>query len=154
MEEQSIRVYWRSLAVGKGDWLMDDNLIYRDEVYRIVGAAMNVSNILGSGFLEAVYQEALEIEFQDNGIPFESQKRIRISYKGRILEKDYIADFVCFDNIIVEIKAIKQITGIEQAQLINYLKATGLPLGLLMNFGTPKLEWGRYANTKKPRRRD
>jgi len=124
-------------------------LIYKDEVYRIVGAAMNVSNTLGSGFLEAVYQEALEIEFQDNGVPFESQKRIKISYKNRVLNKDYIADFVCFGNIIVEIKAIKQITGIEEAQLINYLKATKLPLGLILNFGSEKLEWKRYANTRK-----
>lgn len=127
-----------------------DGLIYKDEVYRIVGAAMDVSNTLGRGFLEAVYQEALEIELRDNGVPFESQKRIKISYKGRILDKDYMADFVCFDNIIVEIKAIKQITGIEEAQLLNYLKATGLPLGLLMNFGSAKLEWKRYVNTKKP----
>ena len=124
-------------------------LIYKDEVYRIVGAAMNVSNTLGSGFLEAVYQEALEIEFQDNGVPFESQKRIKISYKNRVLNKDYMADFVCFDNIIVEIKAIKQITGIEEAQLLNYLKATKLPLGLILNFGSEKLEWKRYANTRK-----
>ena len=126
-----------------------DGLIYKDEVYRIVGAAMNVSNTLGSGFLEAVYQEALEIEFQDSDVPFESQKRIQISYKNRVLNQDYIADFVCFDNIIVEIKAIKQITGIEEAQLINYLKATKLPLGLIINFGSPKLEWKRYANTRK-----
>ena len=126
-----------------------DGLIYKDEVYRIVGAAMNVSNTLGSGFLEAVYQEALEIEFQDSDVPFVSQKRIQISYKGRVLNQDYIADFVCFDNIIVEIKAIKEITGIEEAQLINYLKATKLPLGLIINFGSPKLEWKRYANTRK-----
>lgn len=126
-----------------------DGLIYKDEAYRIVGAAINVSNTLGSGFLEAVYQEALEIEFQDSDVPFESQKRIQISYKNRVLNQDYIADFVCFDNIIVEIKAIKQITGIEEAQLINYLKATKLPLGLIINFGSPKLEWKRYANTRK-----
>ncbi len=126
-----------------------DGLIYKDEVYGIVGAAMNVSNTLGSGFLEAVYQEALEIEFQDNGIPFEAQKRIKITYKNKTLNKDYVADFLCFDNIIVEIKAIKQITGIEEAQLINYLKATKLPLGLIINFGGRKLEWKRYANTRE-----
>ncbi len=127
----------------------NDDLIYKDEVYRIVGAAMNVSNTLGSGFLEAVYQEALEIELQDNGVPFEPQRGIKITYKDRILNKDYTADFVCFDNVVVEIKAIKQITGIEEAQLINYLKATQLPLGLLINFGAEKLEWKRYANSRK-----
>jgi len=130
---------------------MNGGLIYKDEVYRIVGAAIDVSNTLGCGFLEAVYQEALEIEFQDSGVPFEAQKRIKIRYKNRTLNKDYIADFLCFDNIIVEIKAIKQITGIEEAQLINYLKATKLPLGLIINFGSAKLEWKRYANTKEPR---
>lgn len=127
----------------------NNNLIYKDEVYRIIRAAMNVSNTLGSGFLEAVYQEALEIELRDNSIPFEQQKGIKITYKNKILNKDYIADFVCFDNIILEIKAIKQITAIEEAQLINYLKATRLPLGLLINFGAEKLEWKRYANTRK-----
>ena len=128
---------------------MNGGLIYKDEVYRIIGAAINVSNALGSGFLEAVYQEALEIEFQDSDVPFESQRRIQISYKNRVLNQDYIADFVCFDNIIVEIKAIKQITGIEEAQLLNYLKATKLPLGLIINFGSEKLEWKRYANTRE-----
>jgi GxxExxY protein len=123
-------------------------LIYKDEVFRIIGAAMNVANELGCGFLEAVYQETLEIELAENNIPFESQKKINISYKGKMLSKEYIADFVCFNNIIVEIKAIKKIAEIEEAQLINYLKATKLPLGLIINFGTTKLEWKRYANTK------
>jgi GxxExxY protein len=108
---------------------------------------MNVSNELGCGFLEAVYQEALEIEFVDNGIPYEAQEKINITYKGRILNKEYIADFICFDKIIVEVKAIKKITEIEEAQLINYLKATKLPLGIIINFGGTKLEWRRYANT-------
>ncbi len=123
-------------------------LIFRDEVYRIVGAAINVSNHLGCGFLEAVYQEALEIEFSDCDIPFESQKRIAITYKNRPLKKEYVADFLCFGQIIVEIKAIQNITGIEEAQLINYLKATKLPLGLIINFGSRKMEWKRYANTR------
>jgi GxxExxY protein len=109
---------------------------------------MAVSNTLGCGFLEAVYQETMEIELSENGIPFEPQKRIQISYKGRILEKEYVADFLCFEKIIVEIKAIKKITEIEEAQLLNYLKATKLPLGLIINFGSKKLEWKRYAKTK------
>ena len=123
-------------------------LIYKDEVYSIVGAAMNVSKELGCGFLEAVYQEALEMEFTDCNMPFEPQKRINISYKNRMLKREYVADFICYDKIIVEIKAIKSITEIEEAQLLNYIKATKLPLGLIINFGHPKMEWKRYANTK------
>ena len=125
----------------------ENGLIFKDEVYRIVGAAMEVSNNLGCGFLEAVYQEALEFEFYDKNLPFEAQKRIVITYKDRILSKEYIADFLCFEKIIVEIKAIKKITEIEEAQVINYLKATRLPLGLIINFGGKKMEWRRYANT-------
>ncbi len=121
-------------------------LILKDEVFRIIGSALNVSNELGCGFLEAVYQEALEIEFADNMIPYEAQEKINISYKGRTLNKEYIADFICFDEIIVEVKTIKKITVIEEAQLINYLKATKLPLGIIVNFGNPKLEWKRYVN--------
>ena len=126
----------------------EEGLLFKDEVYQIVGAAMEVSNHLGAGFLEAVYQEALEIEFTERRIPYEPQKRIRISYKNRILNKEYAADFLCYDCIIIEIKAIRNITEIEEAQLLNYLKATHLPLGLIINFGSRKLEWKRYANTR------
>src|SRR4030042_2673612 len=121
-----------------------DDLLFKEEVFRIIGCAINVSNNLGSGFLEAVYQEALEIEFSEVKIPFESQKKILISYKNRILKKEYIADFLCFNNIIIEIKALKKITEIEEAQLLNYLKASGLSPGLIINFGNSKLEWKRY----------
>ena len=133
---------------------MDANereLIFKDEVYQIVGAAMEVCNELGCGFLEAVYQEALGIELDERRIPNVPQKGIQISYKGRVLNKEYIADFVCHDEIVLEIKAIKAITGIEEAQILNYLKATNLPLGLIVNFGAPQLEWKRYANTKRNR---
>ncbi|WP_347273025.1 GxxExxY protein [Candidatus Kuenenia sp.] len=126
----------------------NNELLFKEEVFKIIGAGMVVSNSLGCGFLEAVYQEAMEIELAENGIPFEPQKRIQISYKDRILKKEYVADFLCFEKIIVEIKAIKKITEIEEAQLLNYLKATKLPLGLIVNFGGKKLEWKRYANTK------
>ncbi|MHC1594566.1 MAG: GxxExxY protein [Methanotrichaceae archaeon] len=111
-------------------------LILKDEVYQIVGAAMDVSNQLGCGFLEAVYQEALEIELAERLSAHVPQKRIAIFYKGRVLKKEYVADFLCHDRIVVEIKAIKAITGIEEAQLLNYLKATNIPLGLIVNFGT------------------
>lgn len=128
----------------------DNDLILKEEVYNIIGAAMNVCNNLGCGFLEAVYQEALEIEFSDCKIPFEPQKKIIIAYKGNTLNKEYIADFVCYGSVLVEIKAINKITEIEEAQLLNYLRATQKPIGLIINFGNTKLEWKRYANTIKP----
>ena len=124
-------------------------LIFKDEVYQIVGAAMEVSNHLGCGFLEAVYQEALSLEFSERQIPHVQQKRIQIKYKNTILQKHYMADFLCYEQIIVEIKAIKQLTTIEEAQILNYLKATGHPVGLLLNFGSPRLEWERYVNTSR-----
>ena len=124
-------------------------LIFKDEVYQIVGAAMEVSNHLGCGFLEAVYQEALSLEFAERHIPYVQQKRIQITYKDTILQKHYVADFLCYEQIIVEIKALKQLTSIDEAQILNYLKATGHPVGVLLNFGSPKLEWERYANTSR-----
>ena len=125
----------------------ESKLILGDEVYAIVGAAMEVSNELGSGFLEAVYQEALAIELEKRQIPFVAQLPIGISYKGRTLAKEYITDFICFDQVIVEIKAVKQLTSVEDAQLLNYLKATGKPVGLLLNFGSPKMDWKRMVFT-------
>ncbi len=127
----------------------ENSFIYKKETYQIIGAAMDVPNHLGTGFLEAVYQEALEIEFADRNIPFDAQKDISISYKNRRLSKQYIADFLCYKKIIVEIKAIKKVTEIEEAQLINYLNATGLQVGLLINFGSTRLEWKRYARTQE-----
>ena len=123
----------------------EHELILKEEVYKIVGAAMEVSNELGAGFLEAVYQEALGIELKSRTLPFVAKPTIRIAYKGHILIKEYVPDFICYDQIIVEIKAIKELTTIEQAQLLNYLKATRKPVGLLLNFGAPKLEWKRMV---------
>ena len=120
-------------------------LILKEEVYKIVGAAMEVSNELGASFLEAVYQEALGIELKSRTLPFVAKPTIRIAYKGHILIKEYVPDFICYDQIIVEIKAIKELTNIEQAQLLNYLKASRKPVGLLLNFGAPKLEWKRMV---------
>ena len=113
--------------------------------YKIIGAAMEVHKELGHGFLEAVYQEALRREFTDQEIPFKSQPTIQISYKGQPLDKTYQPDFVCYEGIIVEIKALAELTGIEEAQLINYLKATGLKVGLLINFGSKSLEYKRLV---------
>ncbi|MFO7973552.1 MAG: GxxExxY protein [Candidatus Hydrogenedentota bacterium] len=129
-------------------------LILKDEVYAIVGAAMEVSNELGSGFLEAVYQEALGCEFEARKIPFAAQPTVEIAYKGRTLTKEYIPDFLCFDQVIVEIKAVKELGVVEQAQLLNYLKATGKPVGVLLNFGGVKLEWKRMALTHSSIRAD
>ena len=113
-------------------------LLYKEESYAIVGAAMEVYNQLGHGFLEAVYQEALALELEARHIPFQEQQELQIFYKRRPLQKGYCADFVIYDKIIVEIKAIKELGPNEEAQLFNYLKATGLRLGLLLNFGASK----------------
>ena len=121
----------------------EHELIVKDEVYAIVGSAMEVSNELGVGFLEGVYQEALGIEFESRKLPFVMQPRVQIAYKGHQLDKEYILDFQCYEQVIVEIKSIKELTNIEHAQLLNYLKATGKPVGVLLNFGAPKLEWRR-----------
>jgi GxxExxY protein len=111
--------------------------------YKIIGAAIEVHKELGCGFLEAVYQEALAIEFKMQELPYEQQKLIEIMYKGKPIEKKYQPDFICFSEIIVEIKALSGLTGNEEAQLINYLKATSLDVGLLINFGTKSLEYKR-----------
>ena len=116
-----------------------------ERTYKIIGAAIEVHKELGCGFLEAVYQEALGREFSLQRIPNKAQPIIDILYKGVILEKKYQSDFVCYDEIIVEIKAISSLTGIEEAQLINYLKATGLHVGLLINFGSTSLEYKRMV---------
>ncbi len=123
------------------------DLIYPDEVYALVGAAMEVHTLLGCGFLEAVYQEAFEMELAARNIPFIAQKEITIAYKNRPLKKTYVADLIAYDKIIIELKAMDRLTGREDAQILNYLKVTGMKLGLLMNFGGRKLEWFRRANT-------
>ena len=122
-------------------------IIYRHESYRIMGACFEVYKSKGSGFLEAVYQECLAIEFAERGIPFEEKPRLSLDYKGRRLKHEYQPDFLCFDCIILEIKAVKQLSDQHRAQVINYLKATGKQLGLLANFGHyPKVEHERFVN--------
>ena len=110
-------------------------LVYQNESYAIRGAAMKVYNTLGCGFLEAVYQEALEIEFNRRGIPYEREKELEIIYDDVVLNKRYVADFVCYDKIILELKAVKELDDSHRSQVFNYLKATGFKLGLLINFG-------------------
>ena len=129
---------------------MPANLIYPDEAYAIIGACLEVYNVMGSGFLEAVYQKCLERELTLRGIPFEPQKRISICYKGFPIDQDYTPDFVCYGKIIVEIKAQTVLVDSNRAQTINYLNATGFKLGLLVNFGHDKsLEWERFVLTEK-----
>ena len=111
-------------------------LIYSRESYAINGAAMEVYNQLGPGFLEAVYQEALEREFLSRGIPFEREKLLTISYKGENLKQTYKADFVCYGKIIVELKAVSELTDAHRSQVYNYLHATGFHLGIILNFGS------------------
>lgn len=123
-------------------------LLLKDEVYRLVGAAMAVYNELGPGFLEAVYQEAYEIELADGNIPFVAQHELLIQYKGRLLRKTYRADVVGYEQVIVELKAITQLTEHDEAQLLNSLKATSFEVGLLINFGArERLEWKRMVRT-------
>ena len=108
---------------------------YKEETYKINGAAMKVYNTLKHGFLEAVYQEALEIEFKKRGIPFEREKELTIFYDGVELKQTYRADFVCYGNIIVELKAVSQLDDVHRSQVYNYLCATVYKVGLLFNFG-------------------
>ena len=119
-------------------------IIYKDEAYKIIGACFEVYNEKGCGFLEPVYQECLEIELGLQGIPFTSQQQLELHYKGRLLKQKYIPDFLCYDKIVLEIKAVSALTHEHRAQVHNYLKATGYRLGLLVNFGHyPKLEYER-----------
>lgn len=112
----------------------DNSYLCREEGYNILGAVFEVHKELGCGFLEKVYQEALAEEFILRGIPFEREMHIPISYKGKHLSLDYYADFVCYGKIIVELKAVSDLTSIHEAQLMNYLKATGYHVGYLVNF--------------------
>ena len=126
-----------------------NTLLYKEESYKIIGAAMEVHRILGCGFVESVYQEALEKEFVYKGIPHEREKELSIKYKGDTLTKSFKADFVCYNKIILELKAVKEFADEHYAQLYNYLKASGMDLGILINFGTTSIEFERLpANNK------
>ena len=120
-------------------------LIYGDEIYLVVGAAMAVHRELGCGFLEAIYKEALEIEFKVRNIPYQKEVKLDIYYKKQLMNKYYMADFICFDKVIVEVKALSELTPEHESQLINYLTATRLKTGLLLNFGKKNLEYKRMV---------
>ncbi|WP_220386997.1 GxxExxY protein [Fibrobacter intestinalis] len=123
-------------------------MLYEEETGKILKACMNVFNELGNGFLEPVYQEALAIEFGLMDIPFEKEKKLNIVYKGRVLNKEYYADFVCYNKIIVELKCVSSLINAHKGQVINYLKATKNKVGLLINFGGSSLKWERLTNLK------
>ena len=127
-----------------------EDLLYREECYKIIGSCFEVYNNLGSGFLENVYQECLEIEMRNQKIDFIPQKEIEIKYKDSVINHKYRADLVCYDKIIVEVKAVSKLANEHKAQVINYLKATGYKLGILVNFGAfQKLEYERIVLEKR-----
>ncbi|GAF04947.1 GxxExxY protein [Saccharicrinis fermentans] len=126
---------------------MVEGILYKEEAYRIIGAAMEVHKELKNGFLETVYQEALAKEFKIQDIPFEKESLINIYYKGEKLGKYYKADFICYGEIIIELKALSDLTKDHESQLINYLKATNKKLGILINFGKTSLQYKRIINT-------
>lgn len=122
-------------------------IVYKDESFQIVGACFEVYKEKGCGFLEPVYQECLALEFGLKGIPYIEMPALKLDYKGKTLKKAYEPDFICFGKIIVEIKAVSKLLDEHRAQIINYLKSTGLQLGLLVNFGHhPKIEIERFVN--------
>ena len=119
--------------------------------HAIIGAAMEVHRELGCGFLEAVYQEALTVELRARSIPFQRELTLPVRYKGELLSTFYRADFKCFDSVLIEVKALQRLSGIEEAQVLNYLKATGSEVGLLLNFGAPSLAWKRLVTEVDPK---
>ena len=121
--------------------------LYKEESYKILGAAFAVHRELGCGFLERVYQDALEYEFKERGIPYEREKKIQIMYKGKPLGEPYRADFVCYGKIIIELKAVKTLEDTHYAQVLNYLKATKMKLGILVNFHDTFIVPTRIVNT-------
>jgi len=129
---------------------MKIELLYKEEVYAIIGAAIEVHKELGAGFLESVYEEAMVLESAKKQIPCKTQVKIPIQYKGNKLNKEFIADYIGYEKIVVEFKCITKLTKIEEAQIINYLKATEMKVGILINFGSnEKLEWKRFILEKK-----
>ena len=126
----------------------DDKILFKEESYKIIGACMKVHRSLGAGFLEAVYEEAMEKEFLVQRIPFKKQVKMELYYEGQKMNKYYRADFLCYDSIILEIKAVSHIPDVFCAQLKNYLKCSNMELGMLINFGMSSLTYKRIINLK------
>ncbi|MDF7801513.1 GxxExxY protein [Pontiellaceae bacterium B1224] len=123
---------------------------HKNETYQILGACFEVYNEKGCGFLEAVYQECLELELGFQSIPFRAKLPLKLDYKDHPLKQTYEPDFICFEKVVVEIKATRELRNDHRAQLLNYLNASGIEVGMLINFGHfPKLEYERIANSKK-----
>jgi GxxExxY protein len=122
------------------------DILFKLESYKIIGASMEVHKKLGAGFLESVYSEALKLEFKKAEIPFEREKKLKIFYQDQFLNKYFRADFVCYNSIIIELKATKVLIEADRQQTLNNLKATKFKLGLLINFGTPSLTYKRIVN--------
>ena len=123
-----------------------EKIVYKDESYAILGACFEVYKEMGCGFLEAVYQECLEIELALCNMPFQPKVEVVLSYRGTTLKQTYIPDVICYGKVVVELKAVKDLTDEHRAQVQNYLKATGMKLGLLVNFGHyPKVEYERIV---------
>ncbi len=128
------------------------DLIYKEESYAVIGACFNVYNDMGCGFLEPVYQECMQIELEYKNISFIPQKKLELYYRDRKLKQTYQPDFICFDKIILELKAVSKLVDEHRSQVLNYLNATNIKLGLLVNFGHyPKLEYERIAFTRESR---
>ncbi len=138
----------QSMQSGKS---VDQSVTGDPRTYAIIGAAMEVHRQLGCGFLEAVYQETLAREFSARDVPHRREVDLPITYKGERLNTAYRADFICFDSIVVEIKALVRLSGVEESQILNYLKASGYEVGLLLNFGTESLQYFRFILSRSPR---
>lgn len=129
---------------------MSTLLLHEQDTYAILGACFEVYNEKGCGFTEEIYQECLEIELELRGVPFVAQKELPLSYKGRKLKRKFKPDFLCYERILLEIKAVAQLVDEHRSQVLNYLYATGFPVALLVNFGHfPKVEYERIVLTKK-----
>ncbi len=133
--------------------MVETNLLHHELTREIIGAAMEVNKTLGNGFLESVYEESLAIEFDLRNIPYKRQKGIDVFYKEQ-LAKQFVCDFLVGEKVLVEIKAIKAITGVEEAQVLNYLRATGIEVGLLINFGEQSLKYKRLVMQGKSKTAD
>lgn len=121
-------------------------ILFKEESYKIIGLCMKVHKALGAGFLESVYSEALELEFQNNNIPYEKEKKLPVYYNDEPLKKYFRADLICYDSIVLELKATKYSVEADIRQTLNNIKATNFKLGILINFGTPSLSYKRVVN--------
>ena len=122
------------------------NVTFPEESHKIIGAAMAVHRYFGCGFSEKVYQDALEVEFKNQGIPYQREAQLQAVYNGISLSSAFIPDFICYDKIIVELKAVKELDDIHRSQAINYAKVSGCPLSILINFGEYSLKFERFPN--------